>query len=462
MMAFDLVIVGSGPGGYVAAIRAAQLGMRVALVEEDSLGGVCLNWGCIPTKTILNAAEHFEALREGGVPGVRAEGLSCDYGEVIDASRNAAARLSRGVASLMKKNAIELLRGRGRLDGGPRVVVSSGDGEQALEAPNVLLATGSTELILPGVEVDGQRVLTSREALEARERPDSLVVIGGGAVGLEFAYSYSAYGTQVTVVEMEDQLVPGLDREVAETLAHSFTRRGIRVATRTSFKGVEVNDRGVVVTVEGEKGEEELSADQMLLAVGRRARTEELGLEEAGVHVERGFVETQPDHRTSAAGIWAIGDLIGPPLLAHKASEQGRAAVEFMAGRRKRPLDPNRVPACIYCQPQVASVGLSEEQARAAGYDVRVGKIPFVANGKAVGSGHTEGFVKIVSDARYGEMLGGQAIGAGVTELIAEVTLAMTLESTVREVGETCHAHPTLSEVIMEAALAAEGAAIHF
>ena len=462
MTTYDLAIIGSGPGGYVAAIRGVQLGMRVAMIEEDALGGVCLNWGCIPTKAILNSAEYFDALKGGKVPGVQVEGLSVDYGAVIDASRKAADRLSRGVASLMRKNKIEVVKGRGRLAGGGTVAVSGAEGESAVEAQHILLATGSTEFILPGIQIDGRRVLTSRQALEAREIPESIVIVGGGAVGLEFAYTYAAYGARVTVVEMLDQLLPGMDREVAEALANSFTRRGVKIATNTAYRGLEVNDGGVVVTVEGEKGEEELRADQMLLAVGRRAQVDDIGLEQAGVEIEKGFIAVGEDYRTTASGVWAIGDVIGHPLLAHKASEEGKAAVEFMAGERKKPVDPRTIPACTYCQPQVATVGLTEDQARAANYDVRVGKMPFVANGKAVGSGHTEGFVKIVSDARYGEILGCQAIGHGVTELIAEVTLAMVLESTVREVGETTHAHPTLSEVIMESALLAEGRAIHF
>jgi dihydrolipoamide dehydrogenase len=461
MKAYDLAIIGSGPGGYVAAIRGAQLGMNVAIIEEDALGGVCLNWGCIPTKAILHAAEQYEALKAGKVPGILLDGLSFDYAAVIAASRKAAERLGRGVGGLMRKNKIEVIQGRGRLAGNGQVAVSSGAEETGVEARNIVLATGSTELVPPGVEVDGRRVLTSREALEARELPASIVIVGGGAVGLEFAYAYAAYGVQVTVLEMEDQLLPGMDREIADTLRNTFTRRGVKVATSTAYRGLEVSADGVIVAVEGEKGEEELRAEQLLMGIGRRALSEDLGLEKAGVGVERGFISTGADCRTSADGVWAIGDVSGPPLLAHKASEQGKAAVEFMVGERTKPIDLKLVPACIYSQPQVASVGMTEEQARAAGHEVKVGKVPFLANGKAVGSGHTEGFVKIVSDARYGELLGCQAIGAGVTELIAETALAMALESTVHEVGNTCHAHPTLSEVIMEAALAAEGGAIH-
>ncbi len=461
MQSYDLVVIGAGPGGYEAAIRAAQLGMQVAIVEAEHLGGVCLNWGCIPTKAILKAAEQYDEVRRGVVPGLLAESVKPDYGAVIDASRKAAARLNKGVGSLMKKNKIDVFMGRGRLAGGRRVQVE-GDTPADLEGANVLIATGSTELVLPGVEVDGRRVLTSREALESRELPASLIVVGGGAVGLEFAYAYAAYGVEVTVVEMQDQILPGFDAEVAQALAQSFTRRKIKLRTGTAYRSLELNGDQVSVGVESEKGEEELVASQVLFGIGRRALVDDIGLEQAGVTVERGFIHTGDDYRTSAAGIWAIGDVIGPPLLAHKASEEGIAAVEFMAGARDKPLDYSRVPACIYCQPQVACVGLDEAAAREAGHDVRVGKIPFVASGKAVGTGHTEGFVKLVSDARYGEILGCQIIGADATELIAEVTLAMTLESTVHELGDTCHAHPTLSEMVKEAALAAQGRAINF
>jgi dihydrolipoamide dehydrogenase len=458
---FDLVVIGSGPGGYVAAIRAAQLGMRVAIVERDRLGGVCLNWGCIPSKAILHAAELYDEVRRG-VPGLVFEKLSVDYGAVIDASRKAADRLNRGVGSLMKKNAIEVVEGSGRVAGGGRVVVQNPDGERTLQASNVLVATGSTERVFEGVSVDGRRVTTSREALEARELPESVVIIGGGAVGLEFAYAYVTYGVKTTVIEMTEQLLPGIDAEVAGALEKSFARRKAAIRTSTAYRGLDVSGDGVAVTVEGEKGEEEIRAEQAFFAVGRRALTEGMGLEEAGVEVEKGFVKVGPDYRTTAEGVWAIGDVIGPPLLAHAASEEGVLAVEIMAGQQRKPLDPRRVPVCIYCQPQVASVGLSEAEARAAGVDVKVGKFPFAASGKAVAVRHTDGFAKLVTDARYGEILGCQVIGAGATELIAEVTLGMNLETTVREVAETSHAHPTMSEAIMEAALDAEGRVRNF
>ena len=354
---YDLAVIGSGPGGYVAAIRAAQLGMRVALVEEDRIGGVCLNWGCIPTKAILKAAQQFAEVRKG-VPGLVVEGLRPDYGAVIDASRKAADRLSKGVVSLMKKNRIDVVAGRGRLVGQGGVRVTGESGETAVEAGKILIATGSTEFILPGLEVDGERVLTSREALESRKLPRSLVVIGGGAVGLEFAYSYSAYGVEVTVVEMEDQLLPGFDAEAAQALAQSFTRRKVKILTGTAYKGVEHNGEGVAVTVEGEKGEDTLLADQILFGIGRRALVADLGLEEAGVALERGFIAVGDDFRTAADRVWAIGDVIGAPLLAHAASLVWRSAArsdrmpvlkaglgqEFSTTSRRYPIPSSETP----------------------------------------------------------------------------------------------------------------------
>jgi dihydrolipoyl dehydrogenase len=460
MTSYDLIVIGSGPGGYVAAIRGAQLGMRTAVVEQDELGGVCLNWGCIPTKAILHSAEQYEAVRHG-VPGLIVDGLRPDWPAVIDASRNAAGRLNRGVKSLMRKNRIDVLSGRGSLAGKGQVRVQRADGEELHGASQIILATGSTEWVFPGVSVDGKRVLTSREALASRLLPESIVIVGGGAVGLEFAYAYASFGTRVTLIELQPQILPGFDSEVAEELTRAFGRRGIDVRTGTGYRAVETSDSGVVVTVEGEKGEQELGAGQLLLAVGRRALVQGIGLEEAGVALERGFVKVDAQQRTSVPGIWAIGDCAGAPLLAHKASHEGVAAVEFMAGLRRHPIDPRRIPGNFYCQPQVGTIGWSEAQAREAGRDVRVGKVPYAASGKAVGAGQTEGFLKLVSDARYGEVLGCQIIGYGATEMINEVSLAMALECTTAEIADACHAHPTLAELLAEAALAAEGRSIN-
>jgi len=461
---YDLAVVGAGPGGYVAAIRAAQLGQKVAVIEADRVGGVCLNWGCIPSKALLTGAELVENLtRHGETFGVSASGLLLDYGKLIDHSRRTADRLCKGVQSLFKKNRITLIRGRGRLVG-PTSVAVSGPDEQLVEAAHVLLATGSSEWVPPGLEVDGTQVLTSREALESKTMPEKLVVIGAGAVGVEFAYVYAMYGAAVTLIEMADQMLPGADPDVAAALQREFRRKGIEVRLGTRYEAVTLHAEGVVVQVSKEGEGEELPATQVLAAIGRRPLSADLGLAEAGVATdEKGFVKVDEQLRTTLPSVSAIGDLAGGPLLAHKASEQGIAAVEFAAGLPRKPIDPQRIPGCIYAQPQVAWIGLSEAQARARyGDELRVGKFPFTASGKAIASGHTAGFAKILAEPRYGEIVGAHLVGAGATELIAEIGLAMSLEATTREVAETCHAHPTLSEAILEAALASEGRAINF
>lgn len=459
---FDLTVVGAGPGGYVAAIRAAQLGLRVAVVEQDRPGGVCLNWGCIPSKALLTGAELVESLRRRGqLFGIEAGELRLDYGKLIDHSRRCADRLCKGVQGLLRKNRIELVAGRARLLGRGSVGVAGAE-ERVVEADHVLLATGSTEWVPPGVAVDGERVLTSREALESRRVPDRLVVIGAGAVGLEFAYVYAMYGAQVTVVEMAEQVLPGADAEVAAALQRELRRKRIDVRLGTRFEGLEKTGDGVEVVLCG--GESSgLKTDQVLVAIGRRPLSADLGLEEAGVALdEHGFVSVDERHASSLDGVLAIGDLAGGPLLAHKASEEGISAVELLVGERRHPLERRRIPACIYCQPQVAWIGATEAEARAEyGDELRVGRFPFAASGKAVAAGHTAGFAKILAEPRFGEIVGAHLVGAGATELVAEIGLAMTLEATTREVAATCHAHPTLSEAILEAALAAEGRSIN-
>jgi dihydrolipoamide dehydrogenase len=464
MASFDLAVIGAGPGGYVAAIRAAQLGMRVAVVEADRLGGVCLNWGCIPSKALLTGAELVENLtRHGETFGVTATGITLDYGKLIDHSRKTADRLARGVEGLFKKNRIAWIRGRGRLAGGGAVEVEGPDA-QRVEARNVILATGSSEWVPPGLDVDGERVLTSREALASKRRPERLVVVGAGAVGVEFAYVYAMYGAKVTVLEMAPQMLPGADSELAEVLQREFRRKGIEVRLNTRFEGVEKAGEGVRVAVSGEKGAGAIDADQVLVAIGRRALSADLGLERAGVTVNsRGFVEVDARGRTAAPGVYAIGDLVGGALLAHKASEEGIAAVELVAGVRTHPLDHSGIPSCIYAQPQVAWVGLTEAQARDRfGDDLRVGRFPFTASGKAIAAAHTAGFAKILAEPRYGQIVGAHVVGHSATELIAEVGLALTLEATTSEIAATCHAHPTLSEALLEAALSAEGRSINF
>ncbi|MDJ0787134.1 MAG: dihydrolipoyl dehydrogenase [Myxococcota bacterium] len=461
---FDLVVVGSGPGGYVCAIRGAQLGMRVAIVEEDRPGGVCLNWGCIPTKALLTGAELVENLtRHGETFGVTASGLELDYEKAIAHSRKTSDRLCKGVQGLFKKNQIELVAGRGRL-AGPTTVSVGAPSDRTLEAPHVVLATGSTEWVPPGLEVDGKRVLTSREALESSHVPETLVVIGAGAVGVEFAYVYAMYGSKVTVIEMADQMLPGADPDVAAALQREFRRKKIDVQLGTRFEAIQTTDSGSTVFVT--KGEEslELQAEQVLAAIGRRALSRDLGLEEAGVAVdERGFVTVDESLRTSVPSVSAIGDLAGGALLAHKASEEGVAAAELIAGVARPPLHHDRIPGCIYAQPQVAWIGLGEAAAKERyGDDLKVGKFPFTASGKAIAAAHTEGFVKILAEPRFGQIVGAHIVGQAATELVAEIGLAMSLEAGTPEVGGTCHAHPTLSEAILESALAAEGRAINF
>ncbi|MCL4685266.1 dihydrolipoyl dehydrogenase [Myxococcota bacterium] len=461
---FDLVVIGAGPGGYIGAIRAAQLGQKVAVVEEDRPGGVCLNWGCIPSKALLTGAELIESLRTHGPTfGVASGTLQLDYGQAIDHSRKVADRLCKGVQSLLKKNAITLVRGRGRLAGANAVAVTGAD-EGVLEAPHLVLATGSTEWTPPGIEVDGRRVLTSRQALESKTIPEKLVVIGAGAVGVEFAYVYANYGSQVTILEMAEQMLPGADPEVAQALEREFRRKKITVRTGTRFEELKVDGQGVRVHVTTGEKADELRADQVLVAIGRRPLSADLGLDEVGIETDaKGFVTVDAQRRTSVPSVRAIGDLIGAPLLAHKASEEGVAAAEWIAGLERPPIDHAKIPGCIYAQPQVAWIGLTEAQARERyGAELRVGRFPFTASGKAVASAHTAGFAKILAEPRFGEIVGAHLVGFGATELIAEISLAMTLEATTTEIAATSHAHPTLSEAILEAALGAEGRSLNF
>jgi dihydrolipoamide dehydrogenase len=463
MERYDLVVIGAGPGGYVAAIRAAQLGLKTAVVEKDKPGGVCLNWGCIPSKAILTSAELYESVKDGEQFGVKVQGLSFDYSQVIKRSREVAERLAKGVEYLLRKNHIPLIAGAGRLESKNRVIVETADkGVQQVEADRVLIATGSGERTLPGLEIDGKQVLTSREALIDTEIPEAVIVIGGGAVGIEFAYVYSAFGSRVTIVEMEKQVLPGVDSEVACELERVFKKRGIEILTGTKFHSLEKFPGRVDVTLDSGGDFKHRTANKVLVAVGRSPLSTGLGVESLGVEFTRGYIKVNERMQTTNEAIYAIGDVNGPPLLAHAASEEGIAAVEFMAGKRETAIDHLRIPACIYCQPQVAVIGLSEEQAQARGYEVKTGKFPFRALGKAIAAGHEEGFVKLVVDKEYGEVLGCHIIGHGATELIAEAGLARTLEATTAELSGTVHAHPTLAEAIMEAALLAEGRGINF
>lgn len=460
---FDLAVVGAGPGGYVGAIRAAQLGMRVAVVERDRPGGVCLNWGCIPSKALLTGAELVESLRSHGETfGIGVSGLTLDYDRLVTHSRKTADRLCKGVESLLKKSQITLVRGHGRLAGAGTIEVS-GEPPSVIEAASIVIATGSRELVPAGIPVDGRFVLTSREMLESRVVPGHLVVIGAGAVGLELAYVQAMYGAKVTLIEMASQVLPGADADVAEAMQRELRRKKIELRTGTRFEELKVVDGGVRVRTSKDGQEAEIEADQVLVAIGRRPISDDLGLDRAGVALDaRGFVQVNERMQTSAAGVLAIGDVAGAPLLAHKASEEGILAAELLAGMARGPLDHRRIPACIYAQPQVAWIGLTEAQAREQYGEVRVGKFPFTASGKAVASMHTAGFAKIIAEPRFGEIVGAHVVGHGATDLIAEIGLAMTLEATTAEIAATCHAHPTMSEAILEAALAAEGRSINF
>ncbi|MBO2518672.1 MULTISPECIES: dihydrolipoyl dehydrogenase [Limnochorda] len=454
---FDLVVVGGGPGGYVGAIRARQLGLRVALVEQEHLGGVCLNWGCIPTKSLLHTAEVLRRVQEAGRYGIETGPVSADFGKAIDLSRQAAQRLAKGVSFLMRKNGVHVVEGRGRLAGPDRVVVEP-SGEE-LVADKILLATGGRPRSLPGVELDGELVLSSRHALSRRELPGRVVIVGGGAIGVEFASIYRTYGAQVTVLEMLPHLLPNEEPELAQALERAFQRQGIQVRTGVRVAGLARHGGQVHLTLEGEA--EPLEADMVLMAVGTQPNSENLGLEELGIETDRGFVKVNEHMETTRPGIYAVGDLVGPPMLAHVASEEAVVAVEHMAGRPVPRLQPERMPRATYCEPQVASVGLTEAQARERGYEVVTGVFPLQANGKAVALQETGGLVKVVGERRYGQVLGVHLVGPQVTEILAEAGLAVNMETTLEELGGTVHAHPTIAEAVREAALAALGRAIH-
>ena len=458
---YDVVIIGAGPGGYVAAIRAGQLGLKTAVVERDELGGICLNWGCIPSKALLRNAEVLNLFRRAEEFGVSFDNLRYDFGVAIDRSRKVVATLTRGVAALLKKNGVEHIKGEARLRDAHTIEVSP-DG-RAFTAGSVVIATGARPVSIPGLSVDGERVLTSREALELRQVPERVVIIGGGATGAEFAYLYNTYGSQVTIVEMLPHLLPGEDEEISRLLERSFTRQGITFHTGSRVTSADVTPQGVRLEVDtgGEEKATTLEADMVLVAVGVQANTEELGLEGLGVALERGYIKVDGSMATSVPGVYAIGDVTGIMLLAHVAQAQGVLTVERIAGEESPELDYNMMPRATYCHPQVTSYGLTEAKAVEQGYEVKIGKFPFLASGKALAMGDTEGMVKVVVDRASGELLGAHMIGPEVTEMLGELSLAHLLEGTNREVGRMVHAHPTLSEALKEAALAADGEAIH-
>jgi len=475
---YDVVIIGGGPGGYVAAIRAAQLGLRIALIEKLHLGGVCISYGCIPTKALLRNAEVISLLGRGKDFGFTVTGLEVDFGAAVDRSRKVSKRLVKGIGVLMRKNKVEVIEGTGRLLSPNAVEVAlnpsaslpstglgtgrtGAGGTRTLETRNVVIATGGQARTIPGIEVDGKRVLTYREAIVLRELPASAVIVGAGPIGMEFAHVWSTYGAEVTVVEMLPHALPLEDEEVSKEVERAFKRRKVRLLTSTRVQGVETTASGVKVSVSGEKGEQVLEAERALVAIGIQPNSENLGLEEIGVRVERGTIAVDDKLRTSVPGVYAIGDVTGKLALAHVASAQGIVAVETIAGVETVELDYEAMPRCTYCQPQVASFGITEAQAVERGHKVKVGRFPFRANGKALGLGDYDGFVKIVAGAASGEILGAHLVGPEVTELLPELVLARNWELTPEEIARTVHAHPTLSEVLMEAAHAVFGEAIH-
>jgi dihydrolipoamide dehydrogenase len=461
---FDLVVVGGGPGGYVAAIRAAQLGMKTALVEREHLGGICLNWGCIPTKALLKSGEVHELLHHLGNYGLSAENVRYDFPAVVKRSRQIATQLSRGVAHLLKKNKVTVLDGAGRLSGKQTLAVKlAKGGEETIKAAHIILATGARARQLPGLESDGKLIWTYKEAMVPDQMPKSLLVVGSGAIGIEFASFYRAMGAEVTVVEVLPRILPVEDEEISAFAHKQFEKRGLKLKTAAGVKALKKNGSSVTATIETNGKSEELTVERAIMAVGIVGNVEDLGLEGTGVKVDRTHVVIDEYCRTGEPGVYAIGDLVGAPWLAHKASHEGVVCVEKIAGLNNvHPLDVTKIPGCTYCTPQVASVGLSEKAAKEQGYEVKVGKFPFIGNGKAIALGEPEGMVKTVFDAKTGELLGAHMIGAEVTELIQGYAIARTMEATEEDLFHTVFPHPTLSEMMHEAALDAYGRAIHF
>ncbi len=464
---YDIAIIGAGPGGYIAAIRAGQLGLRTVVVErEKALGGVCLNWGCIPTKALIKNAQMVRFLEERAEDfGISVTDPSASWQKAIERSRRVVKRMNRGVEGLLRKNGVDVVQGTARISSATSLEVTPPEGDKiSIQASNIIVATGSRSRLLPGLVADGARVMTSRHAVTLEDAPSRLVIIGAGAVGMEFAYVYNAYGTEVTVVEMLDRVLPLEDQEAGELVAKHFAKSGIDIRLSTPVQSVDIHEGGVKVTLGGGKdGQTDVvEADKVLVAIGRMPNTEGLDLEAAGVAVsERGWIQVDDHLRTSAPTIFAIGDVAGPPMLAHKASHEGVQVVEMLAGLEVHPVDASFIPNCTYCEPQVASIGHSEAAARSAGYDVKVSKFPFIAIGKSIAIGEHDGWVKIVADAKYGEILGATIVGPDATEIIHELVLARSAELTVDDVAASIHAHPTLSEAIHEAALGITGVPLH-
>ena len=459
---YDLIVLGSGPGGYVAAIRASQLGLKTAIVERENLGGICLNWGCIPTKALLRSAEIFHYMQHAKDYGLAAEKISADLEAVVKRSRGVAKQLNQGVTHLMKKNKIDVHMGEGKLTGKGKLSVAKDGKTTDLTAKNIIIATGARARDLPFAPADGKRIWTYRTAMTPPEMPKKLLVIGSGAIGIEFASFYNDMGCDVTVIEMLDRIVPVEDADVSSFLEKSLTKQGMKIQTATGIEKLETTSNGVKAAIKSKGGKVTNSEfSHAIVAIGIIPNTENIGLEELGIKTDRGFIVTNPMCQTSVEGIYAIGDVTQPPWLAHKASHEGVIAVEAIADNHPHAMDPLNIPGCTYCHPQVASVGLTEAKAKDAGYDVKVGNFPFIGNGKAIALGEAEGFIKTVFDKKTGELLGAHMVGAEVTELIQGYTVGKTLETTEKELVNTVFPHPTLSEMMHESVLAAYGKALH-
>ena len=457
MTKYDIIIIGSGPGGYVTAIRASQLGFKTALVEKESLGGICLNWGCIPTKALLKSAQVFEYLNHANDYGLSIKGIASDFNAIISRSRNVADGMSIGVKFLMKKNKIDVINGYGKIKSGKSVDV---DGIE-YQAENIIIATGARSRILPSIPQDGKKVIGYREAMSLSKQPKKMIVVGSGAIGVEFAYFYNSLGTDVTIVEYLPNLVPLEDHDISKELEKSFRKRGVKVLTSAEVISINTKGKGVKATVKTKKGDETISADILLSATGIKSNIEGIGLEEVGIAVDKDKILVNSYYQTNIPGYYAIGDIIPGPALAHVASAEGILCVEKIAGHDVTPIDYGNIPSCTYCSPEISSVGLTEKQSIDQGFDVKIGKFPFSASGKASASGHKDGFVKVIFDSKYGEWLGCHMIGSGVTDMIAEAVLGRKLETTGHDVLKTIHPHPTMSEAIMEAVADAYDEVIH-
>lgn len=462
MSKYDLLVIGSGPGGYVAAIRASQLGMKVGVIEKAELGGVCLNWGCIPTKALLKSANVFEYITHAKDYGIEVKDYKADLAGMVKRSRSVAESNSKGVQFLFKKNKIDHIVGFGKVKKGGKVEVTDDKGKKSeLEAKHVILATGGRSRELPSLKIDGKKILGYREAMILQKQPRKMLVVGSGAIGVEFAYFYQALGTEVTLVEFLPRIVPVEDEEVSKALDKAFKKQGMKIYVNSEVTAVDTKGKNCVATVKTPDGQISVEADVVLSAVGISTNLEGIGLEETGVKTEKGKVIVDDFYRTNVQGIYAIGDIVKGPALAHVASAEGIVCVEKIAGKKPEPLNYNNLPGCTYSSPEIASVGYTEEAAKKAGYEIKVGRFPFTASGKAKAAGATDGFVKVIFDAKYGEWLGAHFIGANVTEMIAEVVVARKLETTGHEIIKSVHPHPTMSEAIMEAAAAAYDEVIH-